>query len=168
MNETNAKHQKRGEEISRQQGGLTRRELLKKASPLGIVTLVDRACTACGICALECSTGALFIVKGENENTCQLLFHHYLCTACGSCVEICPERCLRVERTLDLESLNRPAEVLFEDEIVTCAECRAPFTTRATINSVRSKLGMAADETASYLELCPGCKAGIRSGGAGV
>jgi len=146
--------------------GVTRRELFKMASPLGRVTLDARDCTGCGLCAVECATGALSMVPGDNDDTCRLLFRHCLCTACGACAGVCPEKCLRVERTLDIESLKGPDEVLFEDEIVRCAECGAPFASRAMVDAMKAKLAITGKSAGTCLEICPGCKAGIRLSGA--
>jgi ferredoxin len=166
MNDLNVEHHERSEETSKQKGELTRRELLKKASPLGRVKMINRTCTACGLCAMECKTGALSLVYDEDEDTYRLFFTHHLCVACGRCVEICPENCLNVERTLDTSSLNQPAEILFEGEVVRCTKCGKPFASRAMIDSLMSKLGITRPSEASYMEICPDCKAGIRLSGA--
>lgn len=146
---------------------MTRRELLKMASPLGRVILEAHNCTACGLCAVECTTGALSFISVESSGTCRLLFRHRLCTACGKCTGVCPEKCLRVERTVDLTRIEGPDEVLFEDEVVTCAECGKPFATRSMVDSMKAKLGIEGQSAGSYLEICPECKAGIRLSGVG-
>ena len=136
---------------------ISRRQLLKMASPLGRVTMEKAGCTGCGLCALDCPTGALTVSSDEKMGTRQLLFKHGLCVACGQCVEVCPERCLHLERTLELDGLNLPAVVLFEDEIVRCAGCGLPFTSRAMLDSITAKLPAAGDPL--RLELCSECKA---------
>ena len=146
---------------------VTRRELMKMAAPLGRVTLVNQGCTACGICAASCDAGALSMVSVESAGTCQLLFRHLLCTACGRCAEACPEKCLRVERTVDPARIEGPDEVLFEDEVVRCAECGKPFATRAMVDSMKEKLGITGQSAGAYLEICPVCKAGVRLSGVG-
>jgi ferredoxin len=166
MNDMNIENNGRGEDTSKQEGEMTRRELLKKASPLGRVSMIDRTCTACGLCAAECEAGALSIEYDKNEGICRLLFRHHLCIACGRCVKICPEQCLKVERTLDTGSLNGPAEVLIEDEVVACAKCGVPFASRSMVHSIRAKLGIKDEAEGAYLEICPGCKDGIHLTGA--
>jgi len=166
MNGMNVEHKKRDKETLQQGDEITRRELLKKASPLGRVSMTGSACTACGICAAECDTGALAMEYDENEGVCRLLFRHSLCIACGSCAKICPEQCLEVERTLDTGSLNGTAGVLFEDEVVTCGKCGVPFTSRSMVDSISGKLGISGEASGSYLEICPGCKDGIHLSGA--
>lgn len=144
------------------EGKISRRELLKLASPLGKVTLGSSKCTGCGLCALDCPTGALTVSSSGEADVYQLLFKHSLCFACGQCVEGCPEQCLHLERTLEPEKLNSPATVLFEDEIVRCSQCGSPIASRAMINSIKAKIPCKGQFSSSQLELCPLCK--IRGG----
>jgi ferredoxin len=145
----------------RPEGEMSRRELFKLALPLGKVTLDSSKCTGCGLCTIECSTRAL-TVSSSGEDTYQLLFKHNLCIACGQCVEVCPEQCLHLERTLELDRLNSPAVVLFEDKIARCSQCGSPLTSRAMIDKLRAKLVNRGDLLTSQLDLCPRCKAGAR------
>ena len=144
--------------FSKPEGKISRRELLKLASPLGKVTLGSSKCTGCGLCALDCPTRALTVSSGGEADVYQLLFNHSLCIACGQCVEICPEQCLHLERTLELDKLNSPATVLFEDEIVRCSECGSSIASRAMINSIKAKVPCTEQFSSSQLELCPMCK----------
>ncbi|MFC1938048.1 4Fe-4S dicluster domain-containing protein [Chloroflexota bacterium] len=139
-------------------GEISRRQLLKMASPLGKVTLEKTRCTSCGLCAVECPTEALVISSSEKTDAFQLIFKHGNCVVCGQCVEICPENCLVVERILELDKVGNQS-VLFEDEIVRCSECGSPFVSRAMINHMMVKLLAAGQFPSSQLELCPGCKA---------
>ena len=141
----------------RPKGEISRRELLKLASPLGKVTLEEAKCTGCGLCALDCPTGALAVSSSGEADVYQLLFKHNLCVACGQCVEVCPEQCLGLERTLELDRLGSPAAVLFEDTTVRCSECSSPVGTRSMIDNVRAKL-LAAGQSSTKFELCPTCK----------
>jgi formate hydrogenlyase subunit 6/NADH:ubiquinone oxidoreductase subunit I len=145
--------------MSEIKGKISRRQLLKMASPLGKVTLEQARCTGCGLCALECPTGALLILTPEDTGAYQLAFKHNLCLACDQCVEVCPEKCLNLERTMEMGSFNSPATVLFEDEVVRCPDCGKPFASRAMINSIKAKLAVKEDMSSSQFELCPECKA---------
>ena len=140
------------------EGEISRRELLKLASPLGKVTLDGSRCSGCSLCASDCPTRALAISASEENDTYQLLFKHNLCIACGQCVELCPEQCLFLERTLELDRLGNPPEVLFEDRIARCRECGNPIGSRAMIERLQAKLPAGVGSLASHLELCPECK----------
>jgi ferredoxin len=148
--------------MSNIKGEISRRELLKMASPLGKVTLEKDRCTGCGLCALDCPSGALTVSADNESSVYQLLFKHNLCVACGQCVEVCPEQCLHLERTLELDEISQPATMLFEDEIVRCSDCGSPFASRAMINSIKAKLPTTGQLPSSQLELCPTCKAKVQ------
>ena len=61
---------------------ISRRDLLKMVSPLGVVSLERAQCTGCGLCATECPTGALCVSQGAQPDSFKLLFKHNLCIAC--------------------------------------------------------------------------------------
>ena len=136
---------------------ISRRQLLKMASPLGKVTLDKATCTGCGLCALECPSRALAdAVNGETE-VYQLLFKHNLCIACGLCAEVCPEQCLHLERTLELDHVGQPAVVLFESSLGRCSQCTTPFAPRSMLANLGARIrgqGRIADQ----LDLCPACR----------
>jgi len=142
---------------SKYEGEISRRELLKKVSPLGKVALEKDGCTGCGICAMECPTSALVVSSSEEPGVIQLLFKHGKCIACGICVETCPEKCLSVERILEIDKMDNQT-VLFEDEIIMCSECGSPIGPRAMIAKLQAKVGTTRHAIPSRLELCPTCK----------
>jgi 4Fe-4S ferredoxin len=139
---------------------ISRRELLKMAAPMGKVELEKARCTGCGLCVLNCPTGALSDTADTENNTYRILFRHNHCAACNMCVEICPEHCLEMERALEISEFDQPAVVLFEDEAVKCTACGAAFAPQAMINSIKRSLSGKVNEQA--LELCPECKAKAR------
>jgi ferredoxin len=132
---------------------ISRREFLERLSPFGRVELDSSKCTGCGLCALECLTGALTISSSEETDAFQLLFRHDRCVACSFCVEICPEKCLRMERVLKPDKMDSQS-VLFEDKIIRCSECGSPIGPRAMIDGIKGKLA----DKGQVTELCPTCK----------
>ena len=134
---------------------LSRRELLKLAVPFGKVEIDDSRCTGCELCTLECPTGALAVSQGEDDSY-QLTFRHGFCLACGKCIEICPEECLHLERTLELDRIHQPAKVLFKDRIVRCRECNNFVATERMIRKLQDKVPAVGGSF--WFELCPSCK----------
>ncbi len=143
----------------------------KRAVTTGMVPFgkleVGPQCTGCGLCALDCPTEALTASSSEETDNYQLLFRHGLCVACSKCVEVCPEKCLQLERILELDKIDSPAAVLFEDNIVRCRQCDSIIGHRAMIERVKVKLLPMGDSFASQLELCPTCKVKAQFGSDG-
>lgn len=158
MSEVKGMHQSKLEGDSvKPEGALSRRELLKRLSPFGKVKLATSQCTGCGLCALECPTGALTVSSSEETDAFQLLFKHGQCVACSLCVEICPEKCLHVERVLELDKMDSQS-VLFEDTIVRCSGCGSPIGPKAMIDKLQARVVAARHSFPSQLELCPACR----------
>lgn len=65
------------------------------AQALPHLSLAD--CSAHGVCAHVCPTGAL--VREEQDDTAELKFFAARCIACGQCARVCPDRALRVAAT---------------------------------------------------------------------
>ncbi|MBI4188532.1 MAG: 4Fe-4S binding protein [Chloroflexi bacterium] len=127
------------------------------AVPFGKLALDKSRCIGCGLCVRDCPTEALAALSEETGNY-RLLFRHDLCLACGKCITVCPEKCLKLERSLELEKMDSPAVVLFEDKIARCRECGAFIGPRAMVDGLQSKLGAMGASLASLMELCPDCK----------
>jgi len=143
-------------------GEISRRELLKlvlpsyEAVPFGKLNLDSSRCSGCWLCATGCPTGALSTSTKEPGGKYQLLFRPELCDACSKCVEVCPERCLQLERIPEPEKIGSPATVLFEDGLARCRECGSNIGSRAMIGRLRSKVS--GECLGAQLELCPLCK----------
>ena len=159
MSELKGIHQERLKvHFLRPEDEISRRELLKRLSPLGKVELDTTQCTGCGLCTLDCPTGALTVSSSGETDTYQLLFKHDVCIACGRCVEVCPEKCLHLERILEVDKIGSPAIVLFEDMIVRCSQCGSPIASKAMIDKLRDKVPAMGQLFPSQFELCPTCK----------
>jgi len=127
----------------------------------GYVIVDGTQCTACGLCASDCPTGALrWVAEGDSWS---LLFDHALCVGCGQCVEVCPEGCLKLDNVIAPDKLGGPAEVVFGTGMVKCRECGAAVAPEAMVGRLRSKLAAAHGQT-WQLEICGACKLKIRSG----
>lgn len=138
-----------------------RRRVSQGTIPFGKVEVDSFKCTGCSLCATVCPTDALRISKSEKKDTYQLTFQHDICVACGYCVESCPENCLRLERVLELDRINRPASVIFEDKAVRCRRCGIPFSFQAMVNNLKAKISASGGPTWQF-DLCPSCRTEIQ------
>ncbi len=148
------------EESIKAEAEMSRRELLQRFSPLGKVRLDSSRCTGCGLCATECSTHGLEILSGQEVDVFEIIFKHGQCIACGQCAEICPEKCLQVERCLAPDNLKTP-EVLFKDRLIGCSKCGALLGPKSMIDRLQAKIASSGGLFPSQFELCPECKANL-------
>lgn len=82
------------------------------------------SCTNCGDCLQFCPTNALFY-GGEKT---KILFQQTRCIACGICDDICKPKSISSDNNFDMVSLAfGRAEVLIENNFVTCKECKVDF-----------------------------------------
>jgi ferredoxin len=84
-------------------------------------------CTACGVCARACPTGALSFE--DEEQTFTLAFDPRLCIACETCVHVCAPDVLSIDPAPPLASVLevQEAQVLLQGEFRRCTRCRARF-----------------------------------------
>ena len=98
------------------------------ASNLGLVRLAaDNKCTACGICARACPTGAMQFVEGEN-NSYRLTITPAQCTNCGICLDLCDPKSLQRNGVPTFgELLGAEPQVLRTGTLKECYRCKQKF-----------------------------------------
>jgi ferredoxin len=138
---------------------ISRREFLKgiRSKKDGLPILDKEKCTGCGLCAIDCPTRALTMVRFSQEGLYQLVFRHDLCHYCGICEKSCPEQCLQFEKDLEPGRVRKGVTVVFEDRIFRCSECGTPLFPQAMISRLKSRMRVAT-ESAWLFDLCPSCR----------
>lgn len=138
---------------------LSRRELLKSVWPAhDVVPVIDKdRCTGCGVCAVDCPTGALTVSRGGEEDAYQLIFQQDICDGCRICGKSCPELCLKLERVIERDSRGHGVSIIFEDKISRCSDCGALLFPQAMVDHLKSKM-LAARGPALPFDLCPSCR----------
>jgi NAD-dependent dihydropyrimidine dehydrogenase PreA subunit len=85
------------------------------------------ACTACGVCARVCPTGAMKMTIHFDE-TYQLSFLSAACTNCGECLDLCDYEALRVAGAAELPAvLAMQPTILRQGEMLRCDRCNSRF-----------------------------------------
>lgn len=86
--------------------------------------VADETCTACGVCARICPTGALqFVAEDERY---QLTFASGACTDCSMCLHVCMPGALHREDAAPADLISPPI-VLRSGSLQSCAKCGAKF-----------------------------------------
>jgi ferredoxin len=101
--------------------------MVAPGNDLGLVRMAaTEQCTACGVCARVCPTGAL--VFEDRETTFRLSFSASACTDCGACLDLCEPNALYRAGVPTLQELlaTEPA-VLRTDPLHKCDKCGAKF-----------------------------------------
>lgn len=99
---------------------------------------INTNCTACGVCAVLCPTGAINRHAGENYFV--LSFKPHLCTNCNVCIKTCMPKAIQMKEEVLLNLLLEQKEVnLFERKKKVCSICRM-------------------DSIDTGTEICPLCK----------
>ncbi len=93
----------------------------------GFVSLIaSSACTACGVCARACPTGALAF--SQDGLAFALRFRPGACTDCGICLDVCePGALARTAPPTVAEALSAEPLTLRAGAIQKCARCGAHF-----------------------------------------
>jgi len=135
----------------------SRRELLHMAVPKGIFPnkrrlLINKMeCTGCALCAQECVTGALAV---EGDESINLVFDYQKCDSCGTCIEICPEKCMKLESG----KYESSPVTLFEDEFARCTKCGVVIGSKSMLKKLLAKFNVENKNISANLYRCPACK----------
>ncbi len=92
--------------------------------PVAEVRFSDQ-CSACGLCAKFCPTGAL---KSEtSDDDIKLTFTTIHCIACGICLKVCPSDAIKLSYEISTAKLaEQEPEVLVRSKLAPCTMCGAP------------------------------------------
>jgi ferredoxin len=95
--------------------------------PLGLanVSIELEKCTACGLCAKFCPTGAIRFQADEQRF--DLDFIPAACIDCNICVKACPTQAITLTHdTAPARFIRITATLLVEGDLVPCAVCQTP------------------------------------------
>ncbi len=93
--------------------------------------LIGPSCSACGLCARYCPTGALSFVTAASAagapDSFALWFQLGTCIDCGVCAVACPEDAVAFGTTIDPSRLTDPAPTeVRSGTLTTCSSCKLP------------------------------------------
>ncbi|NLF75375.1 MAG: 4Fe-4S dicluster domain-containing protein [Chloroflexi bacterium] len=89
---------------------------------------VDDTCTACGVCAKACPTGALQVLYDDESRGFEILYAPRACTGCETCLHICdPEALHRRRVPLFREFLAAEPGRIHSGVFHVCEACGARF-----------------------------------------
>jgi ferredoxin len=88
----------------------------------------SEVCTACGVCARGCPTGALHFTKDEEAHSFELSFSVQSCTGCEVCLHLCAPAALSLEPAVELGALlpafSEPAQTTVRaGDLIQCDRC---------------------------------------------
>jgi len=88
---------------------------------------VNDDCTACGVCARACPTGALQMETAESSY--QLTFSPQICLACDICQHVCAPSAITVthDPTFNQVFAGAVDQVVQQGSLTSCRKCRTPF-----------------------------------------
>ena len=146
------------EQVGREPG----RRALDAPNPFAIAEVRDDGCTMCRSCVNVCPVHAF---RFEDE-TASLQFKHIDCVACGLCETVCPEHVITLHREIDFERTALDYQVVAQDEMIACMQCRKPYINRKALETIEAKLLSLASQLDAFtgprqtlLRMCPDCRA---------
>lgn len=112
------------------------RETGARFREFGTLACDPEQCSLCLACVGQCKTGAL---HADSEQFL-LQITDVLCVQCEACVQLCPEKALRLVPGLRLEPAFFEAGTLARAEPMRCADCGKVFGTRQSFERVMGLL----------------------------
>ena len=118
------------ERLRRASPGVHSTDVLATQVPFADV-VIGTSCSACGLCARYCPTGALSFVTTASPTDARgsftLSFQMSTCIDCGICATACPEDAVTFGATIDTRDINRPDPIeLHRGKLTTCSSCALP------------------------------------------
>jgi ferredoxin len=111
-------------------------EFATAQSPFAAVQVDTNLCSACGLCARFCPTGALHFTA--QDGVFDLSFQPAACVDCGVCAAACPEHAILLGESMDLGAILADDIVpLAAGELVRCSVCGAPTAQTTGVPMVR-------------------------------
>jgi len=109
-------------------------------------------CSLCEVCGSRCPTGA--IRSEQTEDTLSILFRYWLCDGCRDCLNICPEKAMRLAEAE--AGPGAPDDVvLAKSGMLRCSVCGANFAPEAKAGAVSHRRG---DDAELIPNQCPLCR----------
>lgn len=94
-------------------------------TPFAAVQVATDLCSACGLCARFCPTGALHFTA--QDGTFHLAFQPAACVDCGVCAAACPEHAITLGDSMGLSAILADDIIpLASGQLVRCSLCGAP------------------------------------------
>jgi ferredoxin len=80
-------------------------------------------CTACGVCARACPTGALKLIRDDEHDRFELKFLSAACTGCSVCLDLCPGALDQSGVPFVAELLAQQWVTITSGELARCQRC---------------------------------------------
>jgi ferredoxin len=80
-------------------------------------------CTACGVCARACPTGALKLIRDDEHDRFELEFLSAACTGCSVCLDLCPGALDQSGVPFIAELLAQQWVIITSGELARCQRC---------------------------------------------